>query len=104
MNTKLLVPTLGALLLCSSTLALAGDWRSHDHGAAQFRGWHGGSWSQADRHWHQYQHYRGWQHNRWGPAHPHRSWTPAPAWHHDRFAYRGYDRDGVTIIFRGPLN
>ena len=102
MNTKLLVPTLGALLLCSSTLALAGDWHSHDHGAPQYRSY--GGWSPAERHWHEYQQYRGWRRNHWCPADPHRSWTPAPAWHHDRFAYRGYDRDGVTIIFRGPLN
>ena len=97
MNTKLLVPTLGALLLCSSTLASGGDWRNQDHGAPQYRGWRGGGWSPAERHWHEYQQYRGWQHNRWCPA-------PAPAWQRNRFAHPGYDRDGVTIIFRGPLN
>ncbi len=104
MNTKLLVPTLGALLLCSSTLAMAGDWRSHGQGLPQHSGWYDGGRSPAERHWHEYQQYRGWQHNRWCPAHPYRSWTPAPAWHHDRLAYPGYDRDGVTIIFRGQLN
>jgi len=104
MNTKLMIPAVGALLLCTSTLALAGNWRTQDHGVPQYRGWHGGGWSPAERHWHEYQHYRGWQHNRWCPAYPHGTWTPAPAWQHGRFAYRGYDRDGVTIIFRGPLN
>jgi hypothetical protein len=104
MNTKLLVPTLGALLLCSSTLALAGDWHARDQGAPQYRGWHDGGWSRAENHWNEYRHYRGWPRDRWYPAYPHRSWTPAPAWRHDGFAPRGYDRDGVTIIFHGPLN
>ena len=47
MNANLLVPTLGALLLCS-TLELAGDWRSQDHGAAQYQSWHGGGWGSLE--------------------------------------------------------
>jgi len=101
MNTKYLVPTLGALLLCSSTLVLAGDFHGRDHGPTQYRGWHD---SRADRHWHEFQQHRAWRQHHWYPAHPHGNWTPAPAWRHDRFAYRSYDRDGVTIIFRGRVN
>ena len=101
MNTKFLTPTLGALLLCSSGLALAGDWRGRDHGPAQYHGWHD---SRADRHWHEFLQHRAWRQNHWYPAHPHGNWTPAPGWRHDRFAYPSYDREGVTIIFRGRVN
>jgi hypothetical protein len=101
MNTRFLAPTLGALLLCSSALALAGDWRGRDHGPAKYHGWHD---SRADRHWHEFQQHRAWRQNRWYPAHPHGYWTPAPGWRHERFAYPSYDRDGVTIIFRGRVN
>ncbi len=103
MNTKLLVPALTALLLCSSTLALAGDGRGRDYGAPQYQGWHD---SRADRHWHEFLQHRAWRQNHWYPSHPHPypQWTPAPGWGHDRFAYRNYDRDGVTIIFSGRVN
>jgi hypothetical protein len=101
MNTKLLVPTLGALLLCSSTLALAGDWRGPDHHPAQYRGWHD---SRAERHWHEFLQHRGWRQQHSYPAHPRGNWTPAPGWQRDWFAYRSYDRDDVTIIFRGRVN
>jgi hypothetical protein len=101
MNAKYLAPTLGALLLCSSTLALAGDFRGRDDGLTQYQGWHD---SRADRHWHEFLQHRAWRQNYWYPAHPHGNWTPAPAWRHDRFAYRNYERDGVTIIFRGRVN
>ena len=97
MNTKILLPTLGALLLCSSTLALAGDWQDRGRSAPQYQSWHDGGWSRAERHWHEYRHYRGWEHDRSYPAYPRGYWTPAPA-------YRGYDRDGVTIILRGHVN
>jgi len=100
MNTKLLVPAAGVLLLCSSCFALAGEVRN----TPQYRDWHGGSWSTAERHWREYQQYRRWHHDRWCPAYPHGGWIPAPASRHDRFAYRGYDRDSLTIILRGPLN
>ena len=101
MNTKLLVPTLGALLLCSSTLALAGEGRGRDYGAPQYQGWQD---SRADRHWHEFLQHRAWRQHHWYPAHPYGQWTPAPGWRHDRFAHRGYDQDGVTILFRGRVN
>ena len=100
MNTKFLVPALAALLLCSSTLALAGEGRGRGYGAPQYRGWHD---SHADRHWHEFLQHRAWRQKNWYPA-PHGYWTPAPGWQHDRFAHRSYARDGVTIIFRGRVN
>ena len=101
MNTKLLAPVVGTLLLAGSTLALADN--RHDHGRPQVRGWHHESWSRPDRHWNQFQHYRRYD------AHPHRYWRPAPIPHRHPSAYQGwgpraYDRDGVTIIFRGRVN
>jgi len=104
MNTKLLVPAAGVLLLCSSCLALAGDWPDQVRNAPGYRAWHGGSWSTAERHWREYRQYRGWQYDRWCPPYPHGAWIPAPAWQHDPFAYHGYDRDSLTIILRGPLH
>jgi hypothetical protein len=101
MNTKFLVPTLTALLLCSSTLALAGEGRGRDHGAPQYEGWHD---SRADPHWHEFVQHREWRENHWYPAPPYAYWTPARRWRDDRFAYRNYDRDGVTIIFQGRVN
>ena len=101
MNTKFLIPTLTVLLLCSSTLALAGEGRGRDYGAPQYQGWYD---SRADRHWHEFLQHREWRENHWYPARPYAYWTPAPRWRHDRFAYRNYDRDGVTIIFQGSVN
>ena len=101
MNTKLLIPAVSVLLLCSSTLALAGDGRGRDYGAPQYRGWHD---SRAEQHWHEFLRHRAWRQNYWYPAHPHGRWTPAPGWQHDRFAYPNYDRDGLTIIFRGRVD
>jgi len=99
MNTKFVIPAVSALLLCSSTLALAGDGRGRDHGAPQYHGWYDG---RAEQHWHEFLQHRGWRQNHWYPAHP--RWTPAPGWRHDRFAYRSYTPDGVTITFHGRVN
>jgi hypothetical protein len=97
MNTKLLAPVVGALLLAGSTLALAHD--RHGHGRPEFRGWHRDSWSRPDHHWNHYQQYR-----HYGPQ-PHGYFVPAPrhpsAYHGGP---RGYGRDGVSIIFRGRIN
>ncbi len=101
MNSKFLVPALGALLLCSSTLALARDWHGRDHDPAQYQGWDD---SRAERHWHEFLQHRAWRQNYWCPPHPHRNWAPAPSRQYDRFAYPSYDRDGGTIIFRGRVN
>lgn len=101
MNTKLFAPAIGALLLGGSTLALA-DSR-HNHGRPQVRGWQHESWSRPDRHWHEFQRHRHYD------ARPHGYWVPAPIQHRHPYAHpgwgpRAYDRDGVTIIFRGRLN
>lgn len=103
MNTKFLAPVVGALLLGGSTLALADN--RHDHGRPQVRGWHQDNRSRPERHWHEFQRYRYYNPD------PHGYWRPGPGPHRHPYAYRSdgwgpraYDRDGVTIIFRGRLN
>jgi hypothetical protein len=98
MNTKLLAPLVGALLLGGSALALADN--GHSHGRPQPRGWHHESWSGPDRHWHEFQRHRHYD------VRPRGYLVPAPLPHRHPSAYRadGYNRDGVTIILRGRLN
>ena len=105
MNTKLLAPLVGALLLGGSTLALAGNRHDDDRGHPQARGWHQDNWSRPERHWHQFQQYRHYD------PRPRAYWAPAPIPPRHPSAYRSYgwgprayDRDGVTVIFRGRLN
>ena len=116
MNTKLLAPTLGALLLAASGLASADGWRpgAIERSIYQARGDHG--WRpDRDRHdWGRDQHdgNRHGGHSRGKRHHGHGYGHHKPHWHHhyrDYGRYRGgwqphgYDRDGVTIIFRGSF-
>jgi len=115
MNKKLLVPLLGALILGSSTLALADRGSSPIPQASDFRqmhdnGRHGDrGWRNDDGPRHRYDHGPRYRHERWSPPHGHHHWHPAPRWgHYDRPHYyghqHGHGRDGVSIIFRGHIN
>jgi hypothetical protein len=106
MNTKLLAPALGALLLGGSTLALADNWDSHHRGGPQFHAPHHDVSPRGGRHWDSYRDHR------WSPPAPRVYWQPAPVWYPRVPVYGGrgysgngpYNRDGVTIILRGRIN
>ena len=114
MNRKLFVSALGALLLASSHAALAEggaierslhqvrtdqrwhgdgdrrDWR-HDR-----RSWHGHGPHHGPKQFHGRGHYKPYWHHRYPHRHHHYR-------HHGGWRPHGYDRDGVTIIFRGSF-
>jgi hypothetical protein len=104
MNTKLIAPALGLLMLGGSTFALADGWdrhgHDHDRGPA-FHSWHDDARDRADRHWHEYRDYR------WYRPEPRAYVQPAPHWHpYTPYAWapRPYQQDGLTIILRGHVN
>jgi len=103
MNTKLVASAVGAVLLAGSTLAVAGDWNSRNVERWGERSRPERSWSDHDRrdwghdrrHSRDYGQYRGRGHYKpyWHHHYRHH--------HHGYWQPHGYDRDGVTIIFRG---
>jgi hypothetical protein len=111
MNTKLVIPTLGIMLLGSSALAQADDWDHRGRGVSQYRAWHDDAWrgdSRPEWRHHDQPHYR---YQPWSPTTGRAYWSPAPGWHHNYYAHPGYrsgslpyGQDGVTIILRGRLN
>ena len=100
MNTKLIAPALGLLLLGGSALALADGWDRHDRGPS-FHSWHDDGRDRADRHWQDYRDYR------WGHTVPRVYVRPAPEFHPYAPAYgwapRPYVEDGITITLHGHL-
>lgn len=119
MNRKLMASALGALMMAGSGAVLAESWSSGaiERSARQVhgeRGWHDSDrrdWDREDRDWrgdghHRgHGHYRGHKHYR-GHGHYKRDWHHH--YRHDRYRHGGwqphhYDRDGVTIIFRGSF-
>src|SRR5882672_2358995 len=101
MNTKLIAPALGLLMLSGSTLALADGWDHRGHGPT-FHSWHDDRWDRADRHWQEYRDYRYYRPvpRAYVPPPPpdFRPYAPAYGW-----APRPYVQDGVTITFQGHL-
>lgn len=105
MNTKLVASAVGAVFLAGSTLAVAEDWNSRNVERWGERSRHERSWSDHDR--------RDWGHDRrhsrdYGQYHGRGHYKPY--WHHQYRHHHhgywrphGYDRDGVTIIFRGSF-
>jgi hypothetical protein len=114
MNAKFLTLALGGLLLSSSAVSFADEhWGEHRDGAAAYRWSHDGDGFRDSRpYWHEHGHPRFNAGPRWCPPQPHGRWAPVPEWrpyHHSEYqGHSGgggaYDRDGVTIIFRGHLN
>jgi hypothetical protein len=100
MNRKLLSATIGVLILASSGLALADDWRD-PHRFPQPYSEHGERWAQPDRHWPEYRDHD--FHDRWHPGAYSYS-RAAPYWgsqnRYERGWGHGYGDDGVTIILR----
>jgi hypothetical protein len=97
MNTKVLAPALGVLLLAGSGVAMA----DHGHGREPVRGperhgWDNDRWDRVERHWHEY-------HRRYEPRW-NGYWAPAPRPYYGGYYARPYYDDGVTIILRGRLN
>lgn len=122
MKTKLIASALGALLISGSTVAMAESWKERTVRSFGDNPRHERSWSGHDRrdwgHSRHYRHDRG--HPRWHGQHrPHyRHHYRHHYGHHYGHYYRHhgghgyhsqwspyrYDRDGVTIIFRGQFN
>ena len=106
MKSSVIISALGALLLGSSAIALADDWRGgHDRGP-NHQPRNERNWSDHDRRdW-------GWSHfDRRHQGHPrwHGDYRPYYPYHHHghgyygRIAPHGYHREGVTIILRGHI-
>jgi hypothetical protein len=115
MNRKLLASALGVLMLAGSGMALAdgrpggiersfnqvhGDrgWRPDQRGGDRQRG--GGDWGRGHRDSRGHGPHYGYRHYH-GHGHYKRYWHQRP--HHGGWRPHGYDRDGVTIIFRGSF-
>jgi hypothetical protein len=108
MNTRILVPVVGALLLGGAALALADDGWRHDE-----RQEHGHFRSYADHGWRHVTpaHWRGPGYYapppafgpRWCPPRHFEPWGPRHYQHGSAWV-PAYGRDGVTVILRGSFN
>jgi hypothetical protein len=112
MNTKIIAPVVGVLLLGSSAVVLA-DERWHDRGwAREYRGWHDQGWHGRPEWFERHDHRGYYDGRRWCPPRGPGYWGPRTAWHPDyRYGYPArhwggpaYDRDGVTVILRGDFH
>jgi len=120
MNTKLLIPAMGVLLLSSSVAALADDHRgghpngppafhaSNDHDGFRHEGFRGDGFHGGRPHWGEHGHPIYVPAQRWCPPPSRAYWAPVPQPRPYYPSHWGqgyaYDRDGVTITFRGHLN
>lgn len=123
MNRKLMVSALGALMLASSGVVFAEGWSAgaiersarEVHGERNWGDSDRRDWDRGHRDWRGDGHHRGPSHYR---GHKHRGHGDYRGhghykrdWHHhyrhDHYRHgwqpRHYDRDGVTIIFRGSF-
>jgi hypothetical protein len=107
MKAKVIATALGAVLLSGSTLALADEWRMRetDRPGRYLRD---RDWSDHDRRdWgRDHKKYRGHGHHAYGHSKPYWHHKYQHHHHHDHYSYwspYGYERDGVTIIFRGSF-
>jgi len=115
MNTKLLIPAVGVLLLSSSVVALADEHRGgHRNGPPAFQasndrgGFRHEGFRDARPYWHGHGHPVYAPVQRWCPPPARAYWAPVPQPRPYYPSHWGqgpaYSRDGVTIIFRGHLN
>ena len=115
MNTKKLIPVVGVLLLSSSVAALADEHRGgHPNGAPAFHasdhrdGFRQEGFRDARPYWREHGHPIYVPAQRWCPPPPRARWVPVPQprpYYPSHWGQgRAYDRDGVTVIFRGHLN
>jgi hypothetical protein len=121
MNTKLLIPAVGVLLLSSSVAALAdehfGGHRegpqafhgSNDRDGFRHEGFHGDGFGQDGFHgarpyWREHGRPIYVPAQRWCPPPPRAYWEPRPYYPSHWGQGPAYDRDGVTIIFSSHLN
>jgi hypothetical protein len=121
MNTKLLIPAMGVLLLSSSVAALADEHRGgHPNGPPAFHassdrdgfhhdgfrgdGFRGDGFRDARPYWREHGHPIYVPAQRWCPPAPRAHWEPRPYYPSQWGQGPTYDRDGVTIIFSGHLN
>jgi hypothetical protein len=110
MNTKLLIPAMGVLLLSSSIAALADEhFNGHREGPPAFHASNDrNGYRDAKPFWHEHVRPVYVPAQRWCPPAPRVGWVPVPQprpyypSHWDQG--HAYDRDGVTITFRGHLN
>jgi hypothetical protein len=105
MNTKFLAPLVGALILGTSTLALADRGPDRYSGFSHERAWQGRG---SDDHRFERDRRPDFHHDRWYA--PRGYWVPAPppVYYGQRYYApryeRDHDRDGVSIILRGRIN
>ena len=121
MNTRLLAPALGLVLLGTSALTLADDgWRHKGPHGGGHPGWHDrGRGFGPPPHWHGPVHshyypapphygYRAYPLPRphgyhWGPPKGPRGWGPPPHYRPSGHYPHGWNRDGITVILRGSF-
>ena len=114
MNTKFLTVAMGVMLLSSSAASFADEhWGGHRDGPpAHYSSHNRDGYRDSRPYWNEHGHPGYAPGPRWCPPQPHGHWAPAPEWrpyrHPDYSGYwgrgGGYDRDGVTIIYRGHLH
>jgi hypothetical protein len=117
MNRKLVASALGALMLGTSGMVLADGWNAgaieraarQTHGDHGWRGSDRHDWERGHREWRGHGHHPGQGHYR-GHKHyrGHGHYKRHNHYRHDHYRHGGwkphhYDRDGVTIIFRGSF-
>ena len=105
MNTKLLIPAMGVLLLSSSVAALAEDhFNGHREGPTFHASRDRDGFRDARPFWHEHGRPIYVPAQRWCPPPPRVHWEPRPYYPGHWGQGPAYDRDGVTITFHSHLN